>query len=77
MRKLSATHTKLGGIQKFQKPRIHLKILGVGRAIISKLNNDDPQALGATVENVPPVKLVPALCASLQATHVGQEPLLS
>ena len=70
--RLSSTHTKPGGTQKLKEPRSHLKILGVARTIRSKLNNDDPQVLGATVENVRPVKLVLALCASLHATHVGQ-----
>ena len=70
--RLSATHTKAEDTQKFQKPRSQLKILGVGTAKINKLNNEDPQVLGATVENVRPVKLVHALCAFMHATHVGQ-----
>jgi hypothetical protein len=72
-------HTKPGGTQKFQKPRSHLKNLGVGRAIRNKLNNEDPQVLGATVEKCSFGQAGTALCTvrlCMQLTSV-KAPLLS
>ena len=40
------------GAQIFRKSRSHLKILGARRVIWSKLHREDPQILGATVQNV-------------------------
>ena len=40
------------GAQFFQKGRIHLKIMGVGRVTSSKFLSEDPQILGDTVQNL-------------------------
>ena len=39
------------GAQIFHKSRSHLRILGTGRVTRSKFHTDDPQILGATVQN--------------------------
>jgi hypothetical protein len=40
------------GAQIFQKSRSHLKILGARRVTWSKFRTEDPQILGATVQNL-------------------------
>jgi len=40
------------GAQILQKSRSHLKILGTRRVTCSKSHTEDPQTLGATVQNL-------------------------
>ena len=44
--------TFMQGLRDFQKSNSHLKILGVRRVKRSKFHTEDPQILGATVQNV-------------------------
>ena len=43
---------KKSGLQIFQKSSSYLKILGTGRVTWSKFHSEDPQILGATLQNL-------------------------
>jgi hypothetical protein len=49
---VSALLYETKGLQIFQKSRCHLKILGARRAMRRKFHTENPQILGATVQNL-------------------------
>jgi hypothetical protein len=60
------------GAQIFQKPRSHLKILGARTATRSKVSTEDPQTLGAEVQNlVTRDGLSPCICTPLVCHMTG------
>jgi len=52
LKKLDNLNKKNSGLQIFQEISSYLKLLGTGRVTLSKFHSEDPQILGATVQNL-------------------------